>query len=117
MTLNQLSKPLEHLVKIYVPSTETNKKAEKSKVQQQVNNTLTFLSQQFGGSTSQKALGYWLDSKNKLVKESVELCFAYCQDAELKESEASLIEHCQKIKADFQQEAVALEIDNKLYFV
>lgn len=106
---------LSSSVKIYVPSTiNVNKQVDN---QEQVDNTLSFLSTLFGGATGFNALGCWVSQTEGLVKEQVVVCQAYCNEKQLQGNIELVIDHCEELKGSMDQEAIALEINNKLYFV
>ena len=110
-TLTKLSKN----IKIYVPSTvDVDKKIDTSK---NVDETLTMLSNKFGGSTSTKGTGTWVTNDNKLVKEDVTICESYCTGSDLANSINDVIEYCNKLKSELNQEAISLEVNSELYFI
>ena len=112
--LEQLTK-LDKNIKIYVPSTiDVDKKIDTSK---NVDETLTMLSNKFGGSTSTKANGTWITQKSKLVKEEVTICESYCTGSDLKNSLTDVINYCKELKKELNQEAISLEVNSELYFI
>jgi hypothetical protein len=102
-------------VKIYVPSTININQSFDS--QEWIDKTLSFLSQEFGGSTASKALGAWLSSKGELVKENVTMVFSYANQSQLEQSIDKVYDFCLDMKAKLSQEAIALEVNNELYLV
>lgn len=106
---------LESNVKIYVPGTKNINEITDNK--KEIENTLTFLSVNFGGSTSYEALGCWQSQNGELIKERVIICESYCHETQLKKNIDSIIDYCETLKKDLNQEAISLEINNKLYFV
>jgi pyruvoyl-dependent arginine decarboxylase (PvlArgDC) len=106
---------LESNVKIYVPGTiEINKTFDNTEI---VNRALSILSSYFGGSTSYAAVGCWISQNIGLIKENVTICESYCKETDLKKHIDSIIEFCESLKTELNQEAISLEINNKLYFV
>jgi len=106
---------LESNVKIYIPGTiNKNENFDNSVF---VDNTLKLLSEFFGGSTSYKAVGCWLSQNSGLIKENVTICESYCKEKDLQVNIDKLIDYCEQIKHELNQEAISLEINNKLYFV
>ena len=107
--------PLNHNVKIFIPSTinvnETINNAD------YVDKTLSTFSDLFGGATSYKAMGAWSSIDSGLVKEKVIIVEAFCSEVQLESHIDTVIIYAEKIKADMAQEAIALQIDNKMYFV
>lgn len=106
---------LESNVKIYIPGTiEINIACDNSKY---VDNTLKLLSNYFGGSTSYQAVGCWNSVNNGLIKEKVTICESYCKETDLKKHIELIIQYCEDLKKELNQEAISLEVNNKLYFV
>ena len=106
---------LESNVKIYIPGTiEKNKEFDNSKF---VDNTLKLLSDYFGGSTSYAAIGCWNSQNLGLIKEKITICESYCKEIDLKKHIESIIDYCENLKKELNQEAISLEVNNKLYFV
>lgn len=100
---------------IYVPSTvNTNHATNNAK---HVKNTASLLSALFGGATSTQALGYWMSSTAGLVKEKTTMVFAYCQEADLEQKLDQVISHCENMKKEMSQEAIALELNGTMYFL
>ncbi|MDD4354228.1 MAG: hypothetical protein PHN56_07290 [Candidatus Nanoarchaeia archaeon] len=106
---------LESNVKIYIPSTiNVNETFDNSLY---VDNTLKLLSEYFGGSTSYKAVGCWISQNTGLIKENVTICESYCKELDLQKNISDIIDYCEKLKTELKQEAISLEVNNKLYFV
>ena len=116
-----MNKKLKNLVKlsskvaVYVPSTlQVSESVDNS---ERVKRTLEFLSEKFGGATSTKAIGCWVSTEKGLIREAVEICYAYTDTVGLEANIEAVIEHCEMLKKEMGQEAVSLEINNELYFV
>lgn len=106
---------LNNIIKIYVPSTvNVNEKTDNSK---QIEKASLFLSSLFGGCTCVNALGNWIDSNNKLVAESVTICYAFCDRKAFRKSKKEIIKFCRGLCAEMSQECISLELNNKLYFI
>ena len=106
---------LESNLKIYVPSTiNVNENFDNTLI---VDNTLKLLSGYFGGSTSYAAIGCWNSINNGLIKENVIICESYCKEIDLKKHIETIIEYCEDLKNTLKQEAISLEVNNRLYFV
>ena len=102
-------------IKIYVPSTvDVDKESDNSLY---VDKTLSFLAENCGGSTSSKALGAWISSSGKLIKENVTVVFAYTDQNNLELIIDSVYDWCIKLKTELSQESIALEINNELYLI
>lgn len=106
---------LESNVKIYIPGIiEINKSFDNTEI---VNKTLILLSDYFGGSTSYAAIGCWNSINKGLIKENVTICESYCKEIDLKKHIESIINYCEDLKKELNQENISLEVNNKLYFV
>ncbi len=106
---------LSHKVKIYVPSTiNVNESYDNGPV---VKSVLCSLAECFGGATSYPAFGAWVTLTGELVNERITICEAFCDDKGLSTHIDKIYALCKDMKATMQQEAIALEIDNVMYFV
>ena len=101
-------------VKIYVPSTINT--SEEIDNEAYIVLVLGKLSEMFGGATSFEALGCW-QSNSGLIKERVTICQSYCTEKQLQENIDKVVEICEELKNTMNQEAISLEVNNKLYFV
>ena len=45
------------------------------------------------------------------------MVFAYASDKDLQEQIGCVVDHCEALKAEMGQEAVALEINGEMYFI
>lgn len=107
--------PLNHKVAIYVPSTQgVNTEANNQKY---IEATAQLLSNAFGGATSTEAVGYWVSDSEGLVKEHPVIVYAYAQEQDFIKNIDLIIDYCYKMKQELEQEAISLEIDNKLYLI
>jgi len=82
-----------------------------------VDNTLSLLSNCLGGSTSYKATGTWMSEDKGLVKEQVTICESYCETDKLETQIDDILVFCESLKKTLKQEAISLEVNNKLYFI
>lgn len=106
---------LNHKVKIYVPSTVN--------VEEKIDNDwfskdcLQFLGKVFNGATSYHAFGSWLTAKGDLVYERITICESFCNEESLSSNIEKIYDYCRTLKVNMSQEAIALEIDNVMYFI
>jgi hypothetical protein len=106
---------LSSRITIYVPATSNvNKQVDNS---EQVDKTASFLASCFGGATSSPAVGYWLSPAHGLVRENTTIVFAYADQSALEKNVNSIVEYCEQLKQDMQQESIALEINGEMYFI
>lgn len=82
-----------------------------------IDKTAKILSEYFGGSTSTNGLGYWVSSEHGLIKERSTMVFSYCTTEQLEEHIDDVVNICENLKTDMQQEAIALEINGEMYFI
>lgn len=100
---------------IYVPSTtDINKPIDNKK---HVDEAASLLSEFFGGATSTEASGYWLSPTAGLVRERSTMVFAYCHEADLEAHIDEVIDYCDTLKQALTQDAIALEVNGKMYFI
>ena len=119
-TLNNLI-CLDNNIKVYIPGTiNMNQEIDNSKY---VDIALNLFSGLFGGSNKHSALkltekvtGTWISNK-ELIKEKINIVESYCTEKQLKDNISEVIEFCEKLKYDLNQEAISLEVNNKLYLI
>lgn len=106
---------LNHKVTIYVPSTvDVNKEINNTEY---VNKVLEKLSTYFGGATCTEATGCWMSETAGLVRESITMCYAFCDKKAYKDHFNDVKSICEWLKTEMNQEAISLEIDNVLEFI
>ncbi len=112
-TLNNLI-CLESNIKVYIPGTiNVDQEIDNSKY---IDIALNLFSGLFGGSTKYEAIGTWIGEKG-LVKERINVIESYCTEKQLKDNISEVIEFCEKLKYDLNQENISLEVNNKLYLI
>lgn len=111
--LNKLT-ALKDRIAIYVPSTvEVDKEVSNEKM---VNSIMKAFSKMFGGCTAEEVKGGWVTEQNNLVIEKVTKI--YSNTIELNDSHIdAVIKIANIIKDEMKQEAVAIEINSKLYLI
>lgn len=108
---------LDHVVKIYVPSTVKGDIPITDAAHQKfVDQTLKQLSTWFGGATAVPGEGAWVDNSKTLIKEKVTIVYAFAEKLD-KASLNQVVDYAKKLKNDLAQEAISLEVDGKLYFI
>lgn len=108
---------LEHVVKIYVPSTCDVNNTNNAKAEQMTNSAAALLSQLFGGATITDANGAWNSDKFGLVKEQIKIVYSFATAEQIEAHADKIAALAEQIKTEMQQEAVSVEIDNALYIV
>jgi CRP-like cAMP-binding protein len=82
-----------------------------------VERTLTFLGARFGGATSKQASGVWRSEMAGLVAETVYLVQTYATEADLMMHLDAVVAFIKELKHELGQEAMALEVDQKLILI
>ena len=114
-TTKVISYDMDNKVSIYVPSTvNINRSINNEK---QVLSTIKQMSLLFGGATSYKCVGGWIADNGEIVTERVNIVYSFCDKKSLQNNMSKVINICQQIKKDMQQEAVTLEINGKATFI
>lgn len=106
---------LSSKITVYVPATVGVDTATDNSAQ--VAATASLLAELFGGATSTPAIGYWLSPAAGLVAENTTVVFAYAADADLQNGIERVLEHCEALKVEMGQEAIALELNGEMYFI
>jgi len=106
---------LDSKVTVYVPST-FNVSVETDN-NEQVKHVLRELSIMFGGATATNAHGSWVCNDGSLVTESVTLVYAFTTSQILNKNMEKIVALCEHLKEEMQQEAISLEVNNKLGFI
>lgn len=118
MTANSVLKnmfKLSQKITVYIPATiNIDQEIDNTEY---VNRAATLLSECFGGATSCQAVGYWVSPEVGLVKENTTQVFAYAADEDLKKHLDKVVNFCMEIKEELKQDAVALELNNEMFFI
>lgn len=106
---------LPQRVALYVPSTtDTDKTTDNAA---QVERVARDFCGWFGGATAQESTGFWMSDTAGLVREAVTIVYAACTADQLREHLPDVLTLAQQIKAEMQQEAVTITIDQKMYII
>lgn len=104
-----------HQISVYIPTTvAVNKKID---ARNYVSRTLSFLGERFGGATCSQADGIWNSDKAGLVNEVVHIVITHTTEDDLNQHMDEVIEFVRNIKNELTQEAMALEINQKLILI
>lgn len=102
-------------VRLYVPSTfDVTQPADNT---DEVRRAAELMSEAFGGATAFRARGCWKSTTGGLVTEEVTVVESYCSDEDLRRHIVRILGAARAIKHRMQQEAVALEVNGRLYLV
>lgn len=104
-----------HQIAVYIPTTiavdqlcDTTPYVERA---------LALLGARFGGATSTAAQGVWQSQEAGLVRESVYLVQTYATEAALNRYLDEIVGFVRMIKQELKQEAMAIEVDQKLMLI
>lgn len=106
---------LPQRVALYVPGTQGPATATDNAAQ--VERVASRFCEMFGGATAQESTGFWMSDTAGLVREAVNIVFAACTAAQLREHLPDVLQLAQQIKAEMQQEAVSVELNGALYII
>ncbi|MCK5278129.1 MAG: cyclic nucleotide-binding domain-containing protein [Cyclobacteriaceae bacterium] len=82
-----------------------------------IDRTLAFLGERFGGATSEEAKGIWNSEEIGLVGEKLFKVHTYATSRDLKKFLDEVVEFVSVIKVELKQEAMAIEINQKLTLI
>ena len=106
---------LNHSVALFVPSTMDVDQAVDNRVQ--VQETLSFLGNLFGGATSSNAEGAWRSEDSGIVTEQVTIVKTFVSRKALDTYLDEVFNFASQLKVNMKQEAVAVSVDNRLILV
>jgi hypothetical protein len=100
---------------IYLPTTiGVDQKADTSEY---VEKTLSFMGKLFGGATHEKVQGVWNSQGAGLVQEDIHLVRSYCSQPVLDKHMGEVVDYVDALKQELHQEAMALEVNQKLMLI
>jgi len=100
---------------LYIPTTvNVNQSAD---TQACLQKTLAFMGQLFGGATSNLAQGIWSSETAELVSETITIVKSYVTQSDLDRHLPAVIEYVESLKDELKQEAMALEVNQKLMLI
>ncbi len=82
-----------------------------------VEKTLAFLGELFGGATCTEAQGVWNSDEVGLVNETIHIVQSFAAPSDLDKHLPDVIEYVESLKQELQQEAMALEVNQKLMLI
>jgi CRP-like cAMP-binding protein len=102
-------------ISVFIPTTlDVDKQVDTTPY---VEKTLKFLAERFGGATSKEAQGVWNSEEVGLVGETVYIVQSFATQNDINQHLDSVIDYIKKLKIELRQEAMALEINNKLSLI
>ncbi|RMF50503.1 MAG: cyclic nucleotide-binding domain-containing protein [Chloroflexota bacterium] len=104
-------------ISLYIPTTiDVNTALD---TQPYVERTLAFLGQLFGGATTttMQARGVWNSAEVGLVSENIHIVRSYATQADLDAHLQKILDYVEQLKRELRQEAMAVEINQKLMLI
>lgn len=102
-------------IAVYVPGTSGVDAAADTSAY--VDAAATLFSKLFGGASAQSVRGYWMSDAAGLVKEETTVIYSFTDAAALESSLPAVLDFCEKMKSELQQEAISLEMQGALYLI
>ena len=103
---------------IYVPSTsDVDKAISDSEMKKRVTEVSTYLSNIFGGYTSQETIGGYVDSKGNLVNEDVVRVVSFGATEKFEKNKAKILNKIAEWCSKWSQEAIGFEVEGDLYYI
>ncbi|MEO1450656.1 MAG: cyclic nucleotide-binding domain-containing protein [Bacteroidota bacterium] len=115
--LSQMTLRLERTnsLGIFIPTTkDVDETADTSTYRDEA---LKFMAERFGGATCKVASGVWNSEKLGLVGEVIYIVHSYITQADLNQHLDEVVAYIKELKKELQQEAMALEVNNKLTLI
>jgi CRP-like cAMP-binding protein len=102
-------------VSVYIPTTiDVDRAVDTSSY---VQRTLAFLGERFGGATTNQARGVWNSNDAGLVGEDIHIVRSYATQDALDQHLHAILEFVEGLKVELRQEAMAVEINQKLMLI
>ena len=115
--MNMKLNPLDTKVEVYVPSTVNVDESHKGRQDKWTDEALTRLADIFGGASCIPGIGAWVSKTKGLVKEPINIVYAYTTEKTLEEKRVSVLKLAIDICREMKQEAVTVIFNGKMYFV
>lgn len=108
---------LSERVAVYVPGTAGPATNDEKLAERMTEETAARLSELFGGATISSAAGAWVSEAFGLIREQVNIVYAFGAPEDVNKNAAAIMEIVQRVKSEMAQEAVSVEIGGALYLV
>lgn len=108
---------LRSRVAVYVPGTMGPADADAAAAAAWADRVAGELSALFGGATIQPASGAWVSADYGLIREAVNIVYAYCRPEDLEKHAEKIRDICVAVRDGMRQEAVSLEVNSTLHFI
>jgi CRP-like cAMP-binding protein len=100
---------------VYLPTTIGVDQAADTSIY--IEKTLAFMGKIFGGATHEQVRGVWNSNDAGLVAESIHLVRSFCSQATMDEHMGEVVDYVESLKKELKQEAMALEVNQKLMLI
>lgn len=102
-------------IAVFIPTTyDVNKPVDTTKY---IDETLAFLGKKFGGATSEEVKGIWNSNEIGLVGERLFKIHTYATSSDLHNQLNDVIKYVGRMKIELKQEAMAIEINQRLTLI
>lgn len=109
---------LERKIVVYVPSTHDNKPISDAAFQGRIDETVSYFSKEYGGSTRVKALGAWHDpATGKIVREKVAKVEIFIDAPVWDKQQREIYAWGERKQKTWGQSTVAFEKDSQMTFL
>jgi hypothetical protein len=71
----------------------------------------------FGGATYERVQGVWNSQEAGLVEEDIHLIRSFCNQTVLDKHMGGVVDYVEALKEELQQEAMAIEVNQKLMLI
>jgi hypothetical protein len=104
-----------HQISVYIPTTiETDQTSDTTRL---VNDTLAFLGRLFGSAASSESRGTSSSEQAVSPSEAVHIVRSYATKTDLEKYLPDILEYLDRLKIELKQEAIALEVNQKLMLI
>lgn len=104
---------LNNVIKLYIPS---NIKGIVNKELQELytDKAIELLSLKYKGATLQKTTGAWIDEKDTIIKEDINIVYSYMMDTSISND---ILEFMEELKDTMEQDGVSIEFNQSLTII
>jgi len=102
-------KTLKNKISIYIPSRSGDTEINQAFRERVIRNTEGLFSETFGGATTIKGNGCWVDSNGYIVNEPVDIVTSYAENLR---NSRKIYDYARALKQQLKQDAIMLEVNN-----
>lgn len=109
---------LEEEATIYVPSTRNgDEKISKKEFEKRIKNTQEEFTKRFGGTTTFKGYGTYVDNEGEVIEEKVAVVEFHMSKGDWEDNKEDIYKWLDKKQEEWGQESVAFEYEDNMTFV